>query len=58
MTEPRLHERQDAAEASSTNDYTPKKYSTGENARITLKIFLIIGLLFGFLWIVNLVKLQ
>ena len=58
MATPLLQQCDDAPDASSTNDYAPKTYSVREHAVMGLKIFGIIGLLFGFLWIVNLLKVQ
>jgi hypothetical protein len=48
----------DSPDACSMNDYAPKKYSVREHALMGLKIFTIIGVLFGFLWVVNLLKVQ
>jgi hypothetical protein len=58
MAKPLLQQCDDAPDASSTDDYTPKKYSVREHAVMGLKIFLMIGLLFGFLWLVSLLKGQ
>lgn len=58
MPKPQQQKCDDAPDASSTNDYAPKTYSVREHAVMGLKIFGIIGLLFGFLWIVNLLKVQ
>ena len=56
MAKPQLQKSDDARDASSTNDYAPKSYSLREHAVMGLKIFGTIGLLFGFLWVVNLLK--
>jgi hypothetical protein len=58
MATPLLQQCDDARDASSTDDYAPKKYSVREHAVMRFKIFLIIGLLFGFLWLVDLLKVQ
>ena len=58
MPRPQSQQSDDAPDASSMNDYAPKKYSVREHAVMGFKIFLIIGVLFGFLWVVNLLKVQ
>jgi hypothetical protein len=58
MARPQAQQCDDAPDASLMNDYAPKKYSVREHAVMGLKIFLIIGVLFGFLWVVNLLKAE
>lgn len=58
MPKAQLEKSDNAPDASLTNDYAPKSYSVREHAVMGLKIFGIIGLLFGFLWVVNLLKVQ
>ena len=58
MPKPQQQNCDDAPDASSTNDYAPKTYSVREHAVMGLKIFGIVGLLFGFLWIASLLKVQ
>jgi hypothetical protein len=58
MPKPQLQQCDDAPGTSSTNDFAPKKYPVREHAVMGLKIFLIIGLLFAFLWVVNLLNAQ
>ena len=56
MAKPQQRQCDNGQDASSTNDYAPKEYSLREQAWMGLKIFLIIGALFGFLWLVNAAK--
>ena len=58
MARPQQQQFDDTPDASSMNDYAPKKYSVREHAVMGFKIFVIIGVLFGFLWLVNLLKVQ
>ncbi len=58
MPKAQLQKSDNAPDASSTNDYTPKKCSARENAVMTLKILAGFGVFFGFLWIVTLLKAQ
>jgi hypothetical protein len=58
MAKPQLQQCDNTQDASSTNDYAPKRYSVREHAWMGLKIFLIIGALFGFLWLVTAAKAQ
>ena len=58
MMKPQAQQCDEAPNASPMTDYAPKKYSVREHAAMGLKIFLIIGVLFGFLWVVNLLKAQ
>jgi len=58
MARPQAQQCDDAPDTSLMNDYAPKKYSVREHAVMGLKIFLIIGVLFAFLWVVNLLKAE
>ena len=53
MPKPQLKRTADVLGACPTDDYAPKKYSAREHAAMGLKIFLIVGVLFGLLWLVN-----
>jgi hypothetical protein len=58
MAKPQTQKMQGSPEASSMNDWAPKQYSVPEQAIMALKILLILGVLFGFLWVVSLLKVQ
>jgi hypothetical protein len=58
MPKPHLKKNDDVAGVGPTDDYAAKKYSAREHAAMGLKIFLIVGLLFGLLWLVDALKAQ
>ncbi len=58
MARPHLKRTDDVPGVDTTDDYAPKKYSAREHAAMGLKIFLIVGLFFGLLWLVDALKRQ
>lgn len=48
----------DLPAAPARDDYAPKKYSAREHALMGAKILLVVGLLFGLLWLVDALKGQ
>ncbi len=58
MPEPQLKRTDDAPGVPPTDDYAPKTYSAREHAAMGLKIFLVVGALFGLLWLVDALKGQ
>ncbi len=53
MPKPQLKRTDDVPDVSSTDAYAPRQYSAREHAAMGLKVFLIVGLLFGLLWLVD-----
>ncbi len=58
MPKPQLKRTDDVPALAPTDDYAPKKYSAREHAAMGLKIFLIVSVLFGLLWLVDALKGQ
>jgi hypothetical protein len=58
MPEPTLKNDVEFAGESSIADFAPKKYTRREHAVLGLKIFLVIGFLFGLLWFLSTMKAQ
>ena len=58
MPEPILKQDVEFAGESSMADFAPKKYTRREHAVLGLKIFLIIGFLFGLLCFLSTIRAQ
>ena len=53
MSKPKLNRTEDLPATPSADNYAPREYSAREHAAIGAKIILVVGLLFGFLWLVD-----
>ncbi len=58
MPKPQVKKTDAVPDVSSTDAYAPKRYSAREYAAMGLKMFLIVGLLFGLLWLFDALKGQ
>lgn len=58
MPKPQLKRIDDVPGVCPKDDYAPKQYSAREHAATGLKIFLVVGFLFGLLWLVDALKGQ
>lgn len=45
----------DMTRGTDAREYTPRRYSARENAMMTIKLFVVIGIVLGLLWIADLV---
>ncbi len=58
MPKPQMKRTDDLPAPPETEDYAPKKYSVQEHALMGVKISLVVGFLFGLLWLVDALKGQ
>jgi hypothetical protein len=53
MAKPQLKRTDNPEAVASLDDYAPKKYSAREHVAMGAKVFLVLGLLFGLLWLLG-----
>jgi hypothetical protein len=53
MAKPQLKRTDDPEAMPSSDDYAPKKYSAREDVAMGAKVILVLGLLFGLLWLLD-----